>query len=105
MKTVSYTKCLLAGAASVPLLAKAAQAQPNILFAIADDWGVHAGVYGDKVVKTPTFDRLAKEGILFEHAYIASPSCAPSPRSSSNRRGSGVRASQSASGLFTMSPR
>jgi len=52
---------------------------PNILFAIADDWGwPHAGVYGDPVVQTPTFDRLAAEGILFEHAYISSPSCTPS---------------------------
>ncbi len=53
--------------------------KPNILFAIADDWGwPHAGVYGDPVVKTPTFDRLAEEGILFNHAYISSPSCTPS---------------------------
>lgn len=52
---------------------------PNILFAIADDWGwPHAGVYGDPVVQTPAFDRLAREGILFEHAYISSPSCTPS---------------------------
>jgi len=51
---------------------------PNILFCLADDWGwPHAGVYGDKVVKTPTFDRLAKEGVLFEHAFISSPSCTP----------------------------
>ncbi|MDG2390777.1 MAG: sulfatase [Planctomycetaceae bacterium] len=53
--------------------------QPNILFAIADDWGwPHAGAYGDPVVKTPTFDRLSKEGVLFEHAFISSPSCTPS---------------------------
>jgi arylsulfatase A-like enzyme len=51
----------------------------NILFAIADDWGwPHAGAYGDPVVQTPTFDRLAGEGILFNHAYISSPSCTPS---------------------------
>ena len=32
--------------------------RPNILFAMADDWAwPHAGVYGDKVVQTPTFDR------------------------------------------------
>ena len=78
MKTLSCRILVLAGVAAAPLMTRAAQKQPNILFAIADDWGVHAGVYGDKVVKTPTFDRLAKEGILFEHAYIASPSCAPS---------------------------
>lgn len=53
--------------------------QPNILFAIADDWGwPHAGVYGDPVVQTPTFDRLAREGVLFNHAYISSASCTPS---------------------------
>ncbi len=54
-------------------------ARPNILFCLADDWGwPHAGVYGDRVVKTPAFDRLANEGVLFEHAFISSPSCTPS---------------------------
>ncbi len=53
--------------------------RPNILFAFADDWGwPHAGAYGDPVVKTPNFDRLAKEGALFHHAYVSSPSCTPS---------------------------
>lgn len=53
--------------------------RPNILFAIADDWGwPHAGIYGDPVVQTPAFDRLAREGILFNHAYVSSPSCTPS---------------------------
>ena len=52
---------------------------PNILFAIADDWSwPHAGAYGDTVVRTPTFDRLAREGVLFHHAYVSSPSCTPS---------------------------
>lgn len=53
--------------------------RPNILFCIADDWGwPHAGVYGDTVVQTPFFDQLAGEGILFEHAFVSSPSCTPS---------------------------
>lgn len=53
--------------------------RPNILFAFADDWGwPHAGAYGDPVVRTPTFDRLAREGVLFNHAYVSSPSCTPS---------------------------
>ena len=53
--------------------------QPNILFCLADDWGwPHAGVYGDQVVKTPAFDRLAKEGVLFTHTYVSAPSCTPS---------------------------
>jgi arylsulfatase A-like enzyme len=54
-------------------------ARPNVLLAIADDWGwPHAGAYGDPVVKTSTFDRLAREGVLFNHAYVSSPSCTPS---------------------------
>lgn len=53
--------------------------QPNFLLCMADDWGwPHAGAYGDPVVQTPTFDKLASEGILFEHAYVSSPSCTPS---------------------------
>ena len=53
--------------------------RPNILFAIADDWSwPHAGIAGDKVVKTPTFDQVAREGVLFTNAFVTSPSCTPS---------------------------
>ena len=53
--------------------------RPNILLAIADDWSwPHAGAYGDAVVATPTFDRLAREGVLFQHAYVSAPSCTAS---------------------------
>lgn len=52
---------------------------PDILLAIADDWSwPHAGAYGDKVVKTPHVDRLARNGVLFSHAFCAAPSCSPS---------------------------
>ncbi len=52
--------------------------RPNILFAIADDWGLHAGAYGTPWVKTPAFDRVAKEGLLFKNAYTPMAKCAPS---------------------------
>jgi len=68
---------LLAGVASLKADQPVSK-RPNILFAIADDWGwPHAGAYGDLVVKTPTFDRVAREGVLFKHAYISAPSCTP----------------------------
>ena len=51
---------------------------PNILFVIADDWGHHAGAYGTRWVKTPAFDRIAKEGLLFNKAYTPMAKCAPS---------------------------
>ncbi|MBL8852285.1 MAG: sulfatase [Planctomycetaceae bacterium] len=59
--------------------APSADTRPNILFCIADDWGYpYASAYGDRAVQTPTFDRLAREGLLFTHAFTASPSCTPS---------------------------
>ena len=53
--------------------------RPNIVFCMADDWSwPHAGILGDPVVKTPNFDRIAKEGVLFENAFVSTPSCTPS---------------------------
>ena len=62
------------------LVGSAAQAdRPNILFAISDDQSaMHAGAYGDTSVHTPAFDRVAGEGVLFNFAFTAAPSCAPS---------------------------
>ena len=68
------------------LHARAAEAKrPNILFVFADDWGKYASAYRaldgenslNAVVKTPNFDRLAKEGVLFTRAYVNAPSCTP----------------------------
>jgi arylsulfatase A-like enzyme len=53
--------------------------RPNIVFCMADDWSwPHAGILGDPVVKTPHFDRVAREGVLFENAFVSTPSCTPS---------------------------
>jgi len=53
--------------------------RPNILFCLADDWSwPHASIAGDEVVKTPTFDRVARQGVLFENAFVSAPSCTPS---------------------------
>ena len=85
MKRRDFLRTCLAGSAGLFTYASSLNAEqssstrPNILFAIADDWGwPHAGAYGDPVVKTPNFDRLAREGVLFTNAYISSPSCTPS---------------------------
>jgi arylsulfatase A-like enzyme len=59
-----------------------AQAQPtkrpNILFLIADDWSKHAGIYGTAAIRTPHIDRLGRDGVIFENAFCAAPSCTPS---------------------------
>ncbi len=70
---------LLAVGLLVECAAAEQEQRPNFVFAIADDWGwPHASAYGDQVVKTPTFDRLAREGVLLTHAFVSSPSCTPS---------------------------
>jgi N-sulfoglucosamine sulfohydrolase len=74
------------GISAAANLAVAAEAKrPNILFAFADDWGRHASAYArldgpgtmNDVVKTPSFDRVASEGVLFRRAFVSAPSCTP----------------------------
>ncbi len=53
--------------------------RPNILFCIADDQSYpHAGAYGCDWVKTPSFDRIAEQGMLFTRAYTPVAKCCPS---------------------------
>jgi len=77
-----FLKAIGAGAVSLAIVGCARKKpvkRPNILFCISDDqsW-LYAGAYGDKVVKTPNFDRVAREGVLFTHAFCAASSCTPS---------------------------
>jgi len=52
---------------------------PNILLVLSDDqsW-LHTSIAGNRGIKTPAFDRIAEEGVLFENAFSACPSCTPS---------------------------
>lgn len=53
--------------------------RPNILLCISDDQSyAHTGANGDAVVSTPAFDRVAREGLRFVHAFCDAPSCGPS---------------------------
>ena len=65
------------GVASLANADKASR--PNILFVILDDASYpHMGAYGTEWVRTPGFDRIAGEGILFNNAYTPNAKCAPS---------------------------
>lgn len=56
-----------------------AAAKPNILILMADQMAPSAlAAYGNRVVRTPTIDRLAATGVVFDSAYCNSPLCAPS---------------------------
>jgi uncharacterized sulfatase len=83
-----YHRKALRLATSVALLALAASGcgdqpvpvrRPNILVAISDDQSFpHTSIYGASFIRTPAFDRIAREGVLFRNAFAASPGCSPS---------------------------
>ncbi len=65
-------------------LAQAEERRPNILFFFADDWGRYASIYAnaDKpslndVISTPNIDRIGREGVVFENAFVPVASCGP----------------------------
>jgi arylsulfatase A-like enzyme len=69
------------GSFALPAIAakKAAPERPNVLLLIADNvprWVV--GAYGNKEIRTPNLDRLARMGTRFLDSYAAAPSPVPS---------------------------
>lgn len=53
--------------------------RPNILFIMTDDHAAHAlSCYGSKVNETPNLDRIAKDGMRFENAFVTNSICTPS---------------------------
>ncbi len=71
---------LLAVALAAPVTPAADPlAKPNIIFILSDDLAQgDVGCYGQKLIKTPTLDAMAKEGMRFTQAYCGTSVCAPS---------------------------
>lgn len=67
---------LLCAPGGRPLLA---QSPPNIVLIVSDDhaWSDY-GFMGHAVVKTPSLDRLAAEGVLYTRGYVPAGVCRPS---------------------------
>ena len=52
---------------------------PNIILIVADDLGYNdISTFGGGIVQTPSIDRLAKEGAVFNQSYSGASTCAPS---------------------------
>jgi len=62
-----------------PTIEGAEPSRPNIILLIADDmaWD-DCGAYGHKTVRTPNLDKLAREGMRFNRAFLTASSCSPS---------------------------
>ena len=53
--------------------------QPNIIFIMSDDHASRAiSAYGGGINHTPNIDRLAEEGMRFDHCYVTNSICTPS---------------------------
>ena len=60
------------------LLVTAAAERPNVLWLTFEDTSAYEfAAYGNPQARTPNFDRLAEEGILFENASSVAPHCSP----------------------------
>jgi arylsulfatase A-like enzyme len=73
MKAVITLFAVLAAASAL------AAPRPNILYIMSDDHAAHAiSAYGSKINQTPNLDRIAKEGVRFDHVYAVNSICTPS---------------------------
>lgn len=53
--------------------------RPNLIWIMADDLGYgEVGCFGQKIIKTPHLDRMAREGMRFTQFYAGATVCAPS---------------------------
>lgn len=67
---------LLIGSLATPRIADAKR--PNVVLIMTDNHGAWTlGCYGNKEVRTPNIDRMAKEGVLFTRAFASNPVCSP----------------------------
>jgi uncharacterized sulfatase len=72
-------RILMTMAMSVLLAPAGAADSPHIVVFLADDLGwADCSPYGGQGVPTPNMARLAADGMTFTHAFVVSPSCAPS---------------------------
>lgn len=66
----------LAGAQAKPSAVVVVE-RPNILWLSTEDIGPQLNCYGDSTAKTPTIDRLANQGVVYDYAWSNYPVCAP----------------------------
>jgi len=75
LAAIAIATAALAG----PLPAQTGGVRPDVIILLTDQQRADAfGAAGAEDVRTPTMDRLAREGVLFTRAFAATPQCSPS---------------------------
>jgi choline-sulfatase len=73
------TLSILASCSGINATNASTSKKPNILVIMSDEHNAGVtGCYGNKIVRTPNMDGLARRGIVFENCYCNSPLCVPS---------------------------
>jgi uncharacterized sulfatase len=72
-KDLQPVEAAVAASAGAPAL------RPNVVVVLADDLGYgDLGIQGSRVIRTPSLDALARQGVRFTHFYASSVYCSPS---------------------------
>ncbi|UCD51598.1 MAG: sulfatase [Phycisphaerales bacterium] len=82
----AFLRDLMVAAVTTPALSRSyarsaveRKRKPNMVVFLSDDHGcLDSPVYGGAVVRTPTMQKLAAHGMVFDRAFVASPACGPS---------------------------
>ncbi len=69
---------LCAGATGERVSASSQSTRPNVVWFVVDDMSANFSCYGEKLIRTPNVDRLAREGVRFSRAFVTAPVCSPS---------------------------
>ncbi len=78
MKKLILTALISFAICSV-ITAQQNKSRPNIIIILSDDHAYQTiSAYGSKLMQTPNIDRIAKEGVLFNKAYVTNSICGPS---------------------------
>lgn len=78
-RSATVAALLLAATGATAAADDQAASRPNILLCLGDNFSwEHLPPYGPRVIESPGFDRIVREGVVFRHAFCAAPSCAPS---------------------------
>ena len=71
MKSLAYLFIIFLAIGCTSQPTETAHKKPNIVFIMSDDHAYQAiSAFGHGLIQTPSIDRLAKEGILFENSFV-----------------------------------